>query len=86
MKLRKQSKTYTRNKDIAGVNMPEDLNNQPADQQAPNLPAEHGPREIEAPEDHSFRDFLKDQLPRFKASPGLTDKILSSIEKDSRKD
>jgi hypothetical protein len=80
MKLRKQTKSPTGIDNVVGINMPEGLNNQPGNDSPAITPADHGPHDFESPEEISFRNFLKDQLPRFKASPDLGRRILNSIE------
>jgi hypothetical protein len=43
---------------------------------------DHSPRDIQLPEEESFRAFLSSRLPKHKASQALRDKVRSTIEKN----
>lgn len=67
-----------------GVPFTADLCNDDVMPRFPEQPIseDHSPRDIQLPEEDSFRAFLSSRLPKHKASQALRDKVRSTIEKN----
>lgn len=86
MKLHKQTKSVARNSNSVGISMPAANSPQGLQEIAPNNPlltTDAGPSdELDSQDQLELRAFIKHNLPRFKASNSLLDKIRNSISED----